>query len=129
MSLRRRGNDEPCLSPFIDLFESSTPMQRATVASIARNALRCRRCYSSVPLPLLHPPSTPPRPGYLPPTKQYGQPLPSTHPHLLSQGELTPGIQAGEYAERRRKLIEGLEDGATVVIAGGRVQYMSQNIL
>ncbi|GAA5832022.1 hypothetical protein JCM3766R1_003690 [Sporobolomyces carnicolor] len=103
-------------------------MQRATVASIARNALRCRRCYSSVPLPLLHPPSTPPRPGYLPPTKQYGQPLPSTHPHLLSQGELTPGIQAGEYAERRRKLIEGLEDGATVVIAGGRVQYMSQNI-
>jgi intermediate cleaving peptidase 55 len=48
---------------------------------------------------------------------------------LLSQGELTPGIQANEYAERRKKLVEGLEEGSLVVIAGGRVQYMSQNIL
>lgn len=104
-------------------------MQRVPLSPLARQVLRCKRCYSSVPLPLLHPPSTPPRPGYLPPTKQYGQPLPSTHPHLLSQGELTPGIKASEYEDRRKRLMDRLEDGATVVIAGGKVQYMSQNIL
>ncbi|GAA6004676.1 hypothetical protein JCM11491_002190 [Sporobolomyces phaffii] len=103
-------------------------MQRIPLRPLARGLRPCRRCYSSVPLPLLHPPSTPPRPGYLPPAKQYGQPLPSTHPHLLSQGELTPGIKASEYEQRRRALVQGLEDGATVIIAGGKVQYMSQNI-
>ncbi|GAA5963248.1 hypothetical protein JCM3765_005775 [Sporobolomyces pararoseus] len=103
-------------------------MQRNSLKCTTRRLLSCKRCYSSVPLPLLHPPSTPPRPGYLPPTKQFGQPLPSTHPHLLSQGELTPGIQANEYEQRRRKLMQTLEDGSLVVIAGGRIQYMSQNI-
>ncbi|GAA5882105.1 hypothetical protein JCM16303_005606 [Sporobolomyces ruberrimus] len=103
-------------------------MQRVPLSPLARQVLRRKRCYSSVPLPLLHPPSTPPRPGYLPPTQQYGQPLPSTHPHLLSQGELTPGIKASEYEDRRKRLMDRLEDGATVVIAGGKVQYMSQNI-
>jgi len=106
------------------LLWSNLEMQRIPL----RTALRSRRRFSSVPLPLLHP-STPPRPGYVPQSKQYGQPLPSTHPHLLSQGELTPGIQAKEYGDRRRKLMQGLEEGAIVVIAGGKVQYMSQNIL
>ena len=104
-------------------------MQKSSLSCTTRRLLNCKRCYSSVPLPLLHPPSTPPRPGYVPSTQRFGQPLPSTHPHLLSQGELTPGIQAKEYEQRRRKLIEGLEDGSLVVIAGGKTKYMSQNIL
>lgn len=59
----------------------------------------------------------------------YGQPLPSTHPHLLRTGELTPGIQASEYEDRRRRLMDSVDDGAVVIIAGGRVKYMSNNIL
>lgn len=81
---------------------------------------------SATPLPLSHPSPTPFK-G--PPSKGYGQPLPSTHPHLLASGELTPGIQASEYEQRRRKLVEGLEEGAVVVIAGGKMLYMTQNIL
>ncbi|GAA5821204.1 hypothetical protein JCM10212_006773 [Sporobolomyces blumeae] len=69
-----------------------------------------------------------PRPGHSLPPKLYGQPLPSTHPHLLESGQLTPGISAREYEERRRRLVERLEDGSTVVIAGGKLKYMSQNI-
>lgn len=75
-------------------------MQKSSLSCTTRRLLNCKRCYSSVPLPLLHPPSTPPRPGYVPSTQRFGQPLPSTHPHLLSQGELTPGIQAKEYEQR-----------------------------
>ncbi|GAA5902325.1 hypothetical protein JCM6882_000502 [Rhodosporidiobolus microsporus] len=81
---------------------------------------------SAVPRPLSHPPPThfqaPPT------TKSYGQPLPSTHPHLLAPGELTLGISAREYADRRARLMEGLEDGAVVVITGGKTLYMTQNI-
>ncbi|GJN89735.1 hypothetical protein Rhopal_002724-T1 [Rhodotorula paludigena] len=60
--------------------------------------------------------------------RSFGQPLPSTHPHLLAPGELTPGITAVEYEQRRRRLVDRLEDGAVVVIAGGKTKYMSQNI-
>lgn len=63
------------------------------------------------------------------PSKGYGQPLPFSHPHLLKEGELSIGIQASEYEDRRRRLMDGLEPGAVVVVAGGRIKFMSANIL
>ncbi|GAA6012092.1 hypothetical protein JCM10207_005125 [Rhodosporidiobolus poonsookiae] len=124
----------------------SAPALRSCTASAARTATRAprsalnrspvlsprsaqqRRAYASaVPQPLAHPSSSS-RPFAPPPSKGYGQPLPSTHPHLLAPGELTPGISAAEYADRRRRLMDGLEDGAMVVVAGGKTLYMSQNI-
>lgn len=59
----------------------------------------------------------------------FGQPLPSTHPHLLAPGEITQGISADEYESRRKRLMDGLEDGAVVVVAGGRLKYASGKIL
>lgn len=74
-----------------------------------------------------------------------GQPLPHTHPHLFptdfrrgtdpSQGggvalnDLTPGIPALEYEQRRRNLMDRLPPGSAVVLMGGRIKYMSKNIL
>lgn len=55
-----------------------------------------------------------------------GQPLSDSHPHLVKAGHLTPGITADEYEERRRKLMEGLEPGAVVVVMGGTVRLVSQ---
>lgn len=88
----------------------------------------------------------------------YGQPLPHSHPHLfprrgalgsedavLRVGEpatdlydagvgivateqLTPGIPASEYHDRRRRLIDCLPDNSVVVAMSGRVKSMSGNI-
>ena len=78
--------------------------------------------------------------------RTYGQPLPFTHPHFfpkrlsLSAGagidpsgevaldELTPGIPASEYEERRRQLINSLPKGSVVVAMSGRVKSMSGKI-
>ncbi|BGP23779.1 aminopeptidase [Rhodotorula toruloides] len=83
---------------------------------------------SSTPQPLSHPHGHHATFPAHATTKAYGQPLPSTHPHLLAPGELTPGIAATEYEERRRKLMDKLDEGAVVVLSGGQIQYMTQNI-
>lgn len=62
-------------------------------------------------------------------SSDYGQPLPSTHPHLLAAGELTIGITADEYEQRRKTLMDGLEEGAVVIVAGGKLKYLSGQIL
>ncbi|KAL9127276.1 MAG: hypothetical protein Q9217_003811 [Psora testacea] len=56
---------------------------------------------------------------------QFGQPLHETHPHLLRPGELTPGITALEYAQRRSRLAEKLPHGAIAIIAAADVKYRS----
>lgn len=58
----------------------------------------------------------------------FGQPLHETHPHLLKPGELTPGISAREYAERRTKLASKLPDNAIAIVAASDVQYRSGNV-
>ncbi|RXK34894.1 hypothetical protein M231_07858 [Tremella mesenterica] len=60
---------------------------------------------------------------------KYGQPLSKTHPHLIQIDDLTPGIPAGEYEDRRRKLMKNLPEGAVVVCMGGTVRLMSQRRL
>ena len=56
---------------------------------------------------------------------QFGQPIHETHPHILAPGELTPGITAVEYAQRRQKLSEALPAGAIAVLAGAEVKFRS----
>lgn len=59
----------------------------------------------------------------------FGQPHPSTHPHLFSSShELTPGIAKEEYHQRRKKLMEALPDGSIAVLRAGQIKYMSKNI-
>lgn len=58
----------------------------------------------------------------------FGQPLPSTHPHLLQHGELTEGIPAIEYAERRKRLMDSLPERSVVILPGARLQYASGGI-
>lgn len=36
----------------------------------------------------------------------FGQPTPQTHPHLMKEGEVVPGIQLEEFKSRRSKLME-----------------------
>lgn len=54
-----------------------------------------------------------------------GQPLYETRPNLLKPGELTPGITALEYFERRNKLASKLPAKSCVIIAGSQVKYAS----
>ena len=91
---------------------------------------------SAAVLPRPFSPSPPTNPATLPPFSPkspptYGQPLHHTHPHLLAQGETTPGIQAAEYEKRRADLMgsERFRAGDCVLIAGGRLKYMTANIL
>lgn len=51
----------------------------------------------------------------------FGQPLSETHPHLLRPGELTPGITAQEYADRRTRLARKLPKGAVAVVAAADI--------
>ncbi|EGF97535.1 X-Pro aminopeptidase [Melampsora larici-populina 98AG31] len=62
------------------------------------------------------------------PREYFGQPLPFTHPHLLKSDETTIGITAREYADRRKKLMDKLEDGSVVILAGGRLQWMAHHV-
>lgn len=58
----------------------------------------------------------------------FGQPLHETHPHLLQPGELTPGITAQEYADRRTKLAAKLPDKAIAIVAASDLQFRSGSV-
>ncbi|KAI0129641.1 metallopeptidase family M24 [Xylariales sp. AK1849] len=55
----------------------------------------------------------------------FGQPVHETHPHLLAPGELTPGITAQEYHERRSRLLASLPADSAVLLPSAQVQYRS----
>ncbi|KAJ5090147.1 hypothetical protein N7532_008831 [Penicillium argentinense] len=59
---------------------------------------------------------------------KFGQPLHETHPHLLDPGELTPGITALEYAQRRSRLANKLPKGAVAILAASEVKYRAPGI-
>ncbi|CAN1219413.1 Intermediate cleaving peptidase 55, mitochondrial [Linum perenne] len=54
-----------------------------------------------------------------------GQPTPATHPQLLKEGELTPGISSDEYISRRNKLLDLLPENSLAVIAAAPVKMMT----
>ncbi|KAI3324231.1 peptidase M24, structural domain-containing protein [Xylariaceae sp. AK1471] len=55
----------------------------------------------------------------------FGQPIHETHPHLLKSGELTPGITAQEYHERRADLCASLPANSAVILRSADVKYRS----
>lgn len=55
----------------------------------------------------------------------FGQPLHETHPHLLRYGEITPGISAVEYAERRLRLARSLPPNSVAVLAASDIKTRS----
>ncbi|KAF2020978.1 hypothetical protein BU24DRAFT_339405 [Aaosphaeria arxii CBS 175.79] len=56
---------------------------------------------------------------------RFGQPLHETHPHLLKPGEITPGITAQEYYDRRVNLAKALPPNSIAVLAASDVKYRS----
>ncbi|KAI1102864.1 aminopeptidase-like protein [Jackrogersella minutella] len=55
----------------------------------------------------------------------FGQPVHETHPHLLASGELTPGITAQEYHERRAALCHSLPPDSAVLLPSATLHYRS----
>jgi len=54
---------------------------------------------------------------------QFGQPVHETHPHLLKAGEITPGISAQEYADRRSKLAAKLPENGVAILASANTKW------
>ncbi|KAF9669838.1 hypothetical protein SADUNF_Sadunf13G0006100 [Salix dunnii] len=54
-----------------------------------------------------------------------GQPTPATHPQLLKEGEITPGITTEEYISRRKRLLELLPEKSLAIIAAAPVKMMT----
>ena len=68
--------------------------------------------------------------------RNFGQPAAQTHPHLLQEGEVTPGINKAEYRSRRNKLMEKIAQSGRaltnsnhiVIIPSAPKVYMSHDI-
>jgi len=65
---------------------------------------------------------------------KYGQPTPSTHPHLLKKGEVNVGITRTEFQHRRQKLVEKilgnnkLSGRGLIILPSARKKYMIDQI-
>jgi intermediate cleaving peptidase 55 len=57
-----------------------------------------------------------------------GQPIFETRPHLVKSGDLTPGISALEYYQRRLKLAEKLPKGSLAILPGSSIKYASGSV-
>ncbi|KAM0502333.1 hypothetical protein ACHAP8_003873 [Fusarium lateritium] len=56
---------------------------------------------------------------------RFGQPVHETHPHILKAGEITQGITAQEYADRRAALAHSMTNGSVAVLHAASLQYKS----
>lgn len=54
-----------------------------------------------------------------------GQPTAASHPQLLEEGEITPGITCNEYISRRKRLLEMLPEKSLAIIASAAVKMMT----
>ncbi|KAL2924865.1 Intermediate cleaving peptidase 55 mitochondrial, partial [Bienertia sinuspersici] len=54
-----------------------------------------------------------------------GQPMAASHPELLKEGEMTPGITCDEYISRRKKLLELLPEKSIAIIAAAPGKMMT----
>lgn len=58
-----------------------------------------------------------------------GQPTYETRPHYITKpGNLTPGISALEYYERRLKLIKNLPKNSATILVGNTIQHSSGSV-
>ena len=77
-----------------------------------------------------------PRSVIFQPRRNFGQPVALTHPHLLDDGQLTPGISAAEYGDRRERLVGRILDTQffksdndhVIIVPGTNQKYMTKNI-
>ncbi|KAK6595847.1 metallopeptidase family M24 [Botrytis cinerea] len=93
-------------------FRSSRPRCQAEVSSAAtkcHTTYQPRRAYASISASEL----------------QFGQPVHETHPHLLDAGEVTPGISAQEYADRRADFAAKLPPNSIAILRGADIKYRS----
>eukprot|EP01024_Parvocaulis_polyphysoides_P010392 TRINITY_DN13511_c0_g1_i1.p3 TRINITY_DN13511_c0_g1~~TRINITY_DN13511_c0_g1_i1.p3 ORF type:complete len:117 (+),score=12.02 TRINITY_DN13511_c0_g1_i1:242-592(+) len=66
-----------------------------------------------------------------------GQPIHDTHPQLLGEGELQPGVHLQEFKQRRNHLAESMESNSVAILPSADISYitgviphyLSQNIL
>ncbi|KAK0617236.1 peptidase M24, structural domain-containing protein [Immersiella caudata] len=56
---------------------------------------------------------------------EFGQPVYETHPHVLQPGEITPGITAREYANRRADLAYSLPENGVAILPAADLKYRS----
>ncbi|XP_051190054.2 intermediate cleaving peptidase 55, mitochondrial [Lolium perenne] len=54
-----------------------------------------------------------------------GQPTPKSHPELLADEEITPGITSEEYISRRKRLLDVLPEKSLAIIASADQQMMT----
>lgn len=54
-----------------------------------------------------------------------GQPVHETHPHLLGQDELLPGLSRDEFAQRRRALAQAMPRNSIAVLPGAPPQFVT----
>lgn len=54
-----------------------------------------------------------------------GQPTAATHPQLMKEGEITPGITSEEYMQRRKKLLEFLPENSLAIVAAAPIKMMT----
>ncbi|KAH0783112.1 hypothetical protein KY290_002710 [Solanum tuberosum] len=54
-----------------------------------------------------------------------GQPTPATHPQLMKEGEITPGITSEEYMQRRKKLLDFLPENSLAIVAAAPTKMMT----
>lgn len=57
--------------------------------------------------------------------RDVGQPTAATHPQLLKEGEITPGITSEEYCTRRKRLLELLPPNSIAIFAAAPVKMMT----
>ncbi|KAB5542870.1 peptidase M24, structural domain-containing protein [Coniochaeta sp. 2T2.1] len=108
-------------------------LPRTALRQLERHA--ARPCTAPLLRPCLHTtrhtttrPSQPPTRTYASISAselQFGQPVHETHPHLLAAGELTPGITAQEYADRRSALSSLLPPDSVVILPAAELKYRS----
>ncbi|KAI1322587.1 peptidase M24, structural domain-containing protein [Xylariaceae sp. FL0255] len=81
---------------------------------------------SAVSIPRRHSSSRPYTTTPVPATDLlFGQPVHETHPHILQPGELTPGITAQEYYDRRSALFHSLPTNSAAILVSASTQFRS----
>ncbi|XP_039288365.1 xaa-Pro aminopeptidase 3 isoform X1 [Nilaparvata lugens] len=114
------------------MFKISRILSRSSIRSSLK--IPCSSCSSSINQPTSAS-ATQPIAGLSNDSRElYGQPTSSTHPHLMVENELVPGITKDEFLERRHKFMKNLIESSApglnhiVVIPSASKVYMTEKI-
>ncbi|KAL7622587.1 aminopeptidase [Parahypoxylon ruwenzoriense] len=113
------------LAPYSGLFSPQLPRSRR-LSAISSSSLQIRGSFPNSRNRKPNPAFTRSYSNVLSASKLlFGQPVHETHPHLLTPGEITPGITAQEYHERRATLCHSLPPDSAVLLPSATIQYRS----